>query len=503
MQIRDEPRLCVGVDIGTSGCKVSVIDASARIVAEGHAGYPSNHPHAGWVEQNPEDWVAAAFTACAEALESLAAPQRAAIAAIAFSAPTHVAVLVGDDGAPLRPAIMWNDQRSAAQAVELARINGEHIAAVTANSPTPTWTLAHLRWIAENEPAVLEATRRVWFMKDWVRSRFTSDPRFCTDRVDAQGALLLDVRSHKWDPVLVESAGLALDSMPEIVEPTTVVGTLATELATRWGLEDIAVTVGTTDTAAELLAAGLAKPGDTAIKIATAGNVAIVANDRPTDGRIICYEHVVAGVFYWNSATSAAAASLRWLAESMLVNGGPVDFAEIDHQVADTVPGADGLLFTPYLNGERSPRFDPAHRATFAGLSARHSWPHFARAVMEGVAFSLRDAAALYSTPLPATLALIGGGARSSQWPTIVADVLDRDIAVLSECDSSVGAALVACVSVGVLPTLIEAAHVARGRASRFVKTRPDQRELYDARFADYLELADMTAEISHRLGQR
>lgn len=502
MQMTGEPQLYVGIDIGTSGCKASVIDAAARVVAEGHAAYRSYHPQPGWVEQHPADWVAAAFAACDDVFGLLTGPQRAAVAALSFSAPTHVAVLVGGDGAPVRPAIMWNDQRSATQAEELRRTDGAHIAAVTDNAPTPTWTLAQLRWVAENEPEAIGATQRLWFMKDWVRSHFSAAAPFCTDRVDAQGALLYDVHAHEWDPTLVARAGLPMSAMPEVREPTAVAGTLAPELATRWDLQSVSVTVGTTDTAAELLAAGLAEHGDTAIKIATAGNVAVVADHRPTDKRVLCYEHVVPGVFYWNSATSAAAASLRWLGESMLVAEGTVDFAEIDRKVAETAPGADGLLFTPYLNGERSPRFDPALRATFAGISARHSWPHFARAVMEGVAFSLRDAAGLYSAPLPPAVALIGGGARSAVWPRIVADVLNRDISVLSECDSSVGAALVAAVGAGGLPTLIDAAHVARGRASRTVKPDPDQRELYGSRFEDFLSLAETTAEISHRLGR-
>lgn len=484
--------------MGTSGCKASVVDASGSLVAEARRAHASRYPRAGWVEQSPSDWLAAVHESVDAALGALPAERRPLVRAIGVSAPTHVAVLLDEDGDVLRPAIMWNDQRSGAWARRLEEEAGALIVALTANSPSPTWTLPQLAWIAENEPRSVRRVARVVFMKDWVRNALCTT-RAGTDRIDAQGSLLFDVVARRWSAELAGLAGLPATVLPEVDEPTDIVGVLRPEYAARWGLlGETPLVMGTTDTAAEILAAGAVREGDVVIKLATAGNVARVARGRPENPRVLCYEHVVPGLSYWNSATSSAAAALAWFVESLAMEGSP-DYPRIDEAVSGVVPGAGGVLFTPFLHGERAPRYDEGLRAGFIGLTAAHSWREAARAVMEGVAYSLRDAAVIHGA-LPDRARLVGGGARSAVWPQIVADVLDLELSVPPHADSSVGAALVAGVGVGVVDSYDDVADRV-GAAQRVVVPDAERSRFYARRFDDYREFAAATTALSHRLG--
>lgn len=449
------------------------------------------------MEQSPSDWLAAVHESVDAALGALPAERRTLVRAIGVSAPTHVAVLLDERGGVLRPAIMWNDQRSGAHARRLEKEAGALILARTANSPSATWTLPQLAWLAENEPVLLPGVARLVFMKDWVRDALCTTPAG-TDRIDAQGSLLFDVVARRWSAELAGLASLSANVLPDVQEPTSIAGALRPEYVARWGLPDgTPLVVGTTDTAAEILAAGAVGEGDVVVKLATAGNVARVARGRPEGGRVLCYEHVVPGLSYWNSATSSAAASLRWFVESLAMEGRP-DYRRIDEAVSGVVPGAGGVVFIPFLHGERAPRYDESLRAGFIGLTAAHSWREGARAVMEGVAYSLRDAAAGHGV-LPEHARLVGGGARSAVWPQIVADVLGVELSVAPAADSSVGAALVAGVGIGVFDSYDDIADRV-GAVQRVVVPDEARSRFYTRRFEDYREFAAATTALSHRL---
>lgn len=493
--------LVVGIDVGTGGCKVTVIDANGRMLTQSRVAHDTLLPIPGWVEQRPAGWLLAVLAAMDSAMSVLSPRQRDGIRAIGFSAPTHVAVLSGHGDEVLRPAIMWNDQRSGDQARALKTRPGTSIDEIAGNTPSATWTLPHLLWLRENEPQILENTTRLRFMKDWVREQLSVDSGQVTDRIDAEGALLLDVVTHAWSPELVDLAGISLGALPAIVDPTVAAGRLSPEYTNRWGLgSDVAMIVGTTDTAAELLAAGALRAGDAVVKLATAGNVALVSDDAPHDTRLLGYSHVPAGLVYLNSATSAAAEALRWAVESFVPRapGEAVDYAAVDGAVARVDPGSGGVIFAPFLHGERAPRFDEKLRAGFVGLTAAHSWPHAVRAVMEGVAFSLRDAASLHRS-LPRSVTLVGGGGRSAVWPQILADILDRRIMVADDADSSMGAALIAGVGIELFESYESATRLAE-TMKRPVSPHPARARFYDRRFEDYLLFANAIADVSHRL---
>lgn len=445
-----------GIDSGTSGCKVTVLDQQGTIRATAFQGYTTHHEHPGWAEQDPADWVRAAQVSLVEALRLAAEPSRSvALRAIAFSAPHHVAVLCDEQMTPVRRAIMWTDQRSAAIAQLTARSHGDLIRERCGNTPAATWTLPQMQWLLENEPNALRRTRQVLFMKDFVRHSFC--PAHVTDHVDASGTLLYDPSARSWVPELLDLAGFGSVVMPKVVAAGEVVGHLDKQLTGALGTgSDVLILAGSADTAVELLAAGAVTAGDHTLKLATAGNVSHVERVPSPDAKAaISYPYLLPNTYYLNSATNSAAASFEWLARTIAghPNVGRELFKQLDHEASRVPPGSDGLIFHPYLNGERAPHWNPALRGSFVGLTAAHGRGHLARAVVEGVAMSMREARGPNARPLEAAT-LIGGGAKSGVWAGIMAAVFRADLRVPSVADSSLGGALLAAVELRWLATL-------------------------------------------------
>lgn len=476
-----------GIDTGTSGCKVTVLDEHGTILATAFRGYPTHHLHPGWAEQDPADWVRAAHATLSEALNLSAengGPTN--LRGLSFSAPHHVAVLCDEDMNPLRRAIMWTDQRSAVIAQETTRSHGELIWQRCGNAPAATWTLPQMQWLQSQEPHVLRATRRVLFMKDFVRHSFC--PAHVTDHVDASGTLLFDVNAGSWVPELLELAGLSASAMPRVVAPGEVVGNLPKDVADSLGAASkVLVLTGSADTAAELLAAGAVSPGDHTLKLATAGNVSHVEQTpSPNALDAISYPYLIPGTYYLNSATNSAAASFEWLARIMASDPhvGREFFEQLDQEASGVQAGSDGLTFHPYLTGERAPHWNPALRASFVGLTAAHGRGHLARSVMEGVAMSMREARGPHAPPLSAAT-LIGGGAKSEVWAGIMAAVFRAELRVPSVADSSLGGALLAATELGWL-TDLSATPTFLGVASTQHPADQDAADAYDHAFSRY-----------------
>jgi xylulokinase len=328
-----------------------------------------------------------------------------------------------------------------------------------------------------------------------VREQFTAGPLDAvTDVVDAQGTMLVDVATSTWSPLTLGLCGITADLLPRIVEPLHRAGEIDPGAAQAVGLpHTVNIVTGSTDTATELLAAGITESGTTAVKLATAGNVARVTETLPEPSRDIVYSYLFPGTYYLNTATSSAAASMRWVSR-ILGAAGHLDYADLDELSESTRPGAEGLVFTPYLNGERSPHWDPDLRGSLVGLTDRTQPRHIARAVMEGVAFSLKDAADVVGVSLTGTLVLIGGGARSRVWPQIIADVLGAAVVCAPECDSSAGAALLAARQHGHPIALRSATVQTRVDPSRSAA------EVYARLFPVYRAVAAATREPAHAL---
>jgi xylulokinase len=444
----------LGIDLGAGSLKATIIDATGRIIAEAGEPITTYVPHFGWSEQDPAEWVAALHAAVRAVLA--AAPIEAGqIAGIGLSAGAHIPVLTDAAHQVIRPAIMWNDQRSAAEAAELHEQAGARIIAASLNRANPTWTLAMLAWLQKHEPETIARARRLYLAKDYLRFCLTGT--WETDFSDVIGALMGDNATRTWSPEICALIGWDLSCLPPVRQPTDIVGGVTAEAAARTGLQaGTPVVCGSNDTTVEFFGAGGNRPGIGAVKLATAGVLFLATQGPSVNPPISCYPHIIEGLYYTATGTNSCASAHRWLRDQMFAAGG---FAEMDRLAATVPPGADGLLFHPYLQGERAPYWDPLLRADFIGLTISHTAAHFARALYEGIAFSIRDllTAARELGLAFGTIRLMGGGARSPLWRQIIADVTGLTVERTESGDASFGAALVAGIGAGVFASPEEA----------------------------------------------
>ena len=496
----------LGIDFGTGGCKVSAIDFAGNLVGEASSEYTTYHEHPGWSEQESADWYAALRTS----LAALAAKgvDLSSCRACALDGSTHNAVLLDSAYRPLRRTIMWTDQRSVAECEQLRRERGDEIFRICYQMPAPTWTLPQLMWLHAHEPEVIAQTRHVLFVKDYVRFLLTGEA--LTDRIEAQGTLFFDMAKQDWAPELVKLTGLSPDRLPRLVEPTDAAGFVTARAAAETGLPNgMPVICGTSDSAAEDYGAGAVEPDDLIIKLATAGNVNAMTAAAHPHPKTLTYSHVIPGMWYSVSATNAAALCQRWMRDTFFAPaiassaggaGGASPrslYAAMDAEASGSPVGAGGVMFHPYLQGERCPYWDADLRASFTGVSIASTRGDFARALLEGVAFSLRDCfGTLEEMGLPAKrIFLIGGGARSKLWSEIVCNVFNRPVAIPEPADASFGAALIAGTGIGLFPdakTAVNAClHIGR-------RLEPDtsQAAAYDTLFTRYKAIHDALAPV-------
>lgn len=495
--------ICVlGIDIGAGSLKTTVIDATGRERASADAGFTTQVPHPGWSEQDPEDWWRALCSTVPRALAA-AGLSPAAVKAVSFSAGAHTPVLTDASGRVLRPAILWNDQRSVAEARELEQRHGPRILEIGLNRPVPTWTLPQLWWVRRHEPEVAAATRRIYVAKDWLRMKLCG--QWHTDVTDAVGTLMFDVHARRWSDELCGLIGWDVRTLPPVVEPTTVVGEVTPEAAAQCTLQaGTPVVCGTSDTSTESYGAGSDRPGAGVVKLATAGTVSIVADAPRVHPTLINYPFAIPGLWYTITGTNGCASAHRWLRDRFFMregeNGSDV-FARMDRLAAQVPAGSQGLLFHPYLQGERAPHWDPHLRADFVGMTMRHDQGHFVRALYEGIAFSLRDVlGAFRAQGLDLSEArIVGGGARSALWRQIVADVLGVRIVLPAVTDASYGAALLAGVAAGFFAD--ERAAVRHAQGTRDIhEPDPARAARYTELFSIYQQAQKALADVSHRL---
>ena len=483
--------LLLGIDFGTGGCKVTAIAPDGALAGEASVEYATRHEHPGWSEQDPADWWEALRAALAKLASGGVDLSR--VAALSLDGSTHNAVLLGADWRPVRRTIMWTDQRSTAECEALRRSGAaERIFERCYQMPAPTWTLPQLMWLKAHEPDALARTAHILFVKDYVRFLLTGEA--ATDRIEAQGTLFFDMRRQAWDEEFVQMAGLRPDTLPRLLEPTDLAGRVTPEASAATGLPaGTPVACGTSDSAVEDYGAGAVEPGDLILKLATAGNVNAMTAEPHPHPKTLTYGHVVPGMWYSVSATNAAALCQRWFRDAF----GFAGYKAMDAEAIQSPLGANGVMFHPYLQGERCPYWDADLRASFTGVSISSTRGDFCRALLEGVAFSLRDCfRTLEEMELPARrIFLIGGGARSFLWSDIVADVFDRPVAVPEPGDASFGAALLAGVGAGFFRDARDA--VARClRIGRTVEPEPAEAARYAELFARYRAVHDALAPV-------
>lgn len=478
----------LGIDFGTGGCKVTVIDFFGKVIESASGEYSTSHPQPAWAEQNPSDW----YRVMCSVLKKLSCVDR--VAAVALDSYTHGAVLLDQNLKVVRPTIIWTDQRSAAVCRELKEEGHNDLIFKTAyQCPAPTWSLPQLIWLKKNEPESLARTEHILFVKDYVRYLMT-DEMSC-DFIEAQGSLLWDMRRQCWSEELCKLAGIDVAKLPVIGKPTDRAGSITAQAAVDTGLrEGLPVIMGTSDSAIEGYAVGAIEPGQCILKLATAGNVNVMTADAHPHPETLTYSHVVPGMWYTVTATNSAAVCQRWQRDTLCAPG--ISYDEIDQLAQTAPPGSNGVFFHPYLQGERSPYWDSNLRGSFTGLSLSSGRGDISRALLEGVAFSLRDCYRTVETMgLDAyEFLLIGGGAKSALWSNIVCNVFDQKIKCPACCDASFGSALLAGVGIGVFEDESSAVRQSL-RYERELKPDPELSGFYAKQFEHYRGIHDALAE--------
>jgi xylulokinase len=436
----------LGIDLGTSAVKVTLVDAEDRLLAEGEASLDVQRPHPGWSEQDPESWWTAVGVAVSKVAEK-APRELGALEGIGLSGQMHGATLLDASDRAVRPAILWNDGRSAAQCDALQRVVGDS-RSITGNLAMPGFTAPKLMWVRDEEPEAFARTERVLLPKDYVRLRMTGD--HATDRSDASGTLWLDVGLREWSERMLDACGLALAAMPTLYEGTEITGTLRPEVGRVWGCPSVPVVAGAGDQAAGAVGAGVIAPGQASLSLGTSG-VYFVADDRfrPNPERAVhAFCHCLPGAWHQMSVLLSAASCLTWVTRVT----GAANVEALLAEVEETDRASDGLLFLPYLSGERTPHNDPTARGVFFGLDHDTGRAELGRAVLEGVAFAFADAQdALLDAGAPIeSVSVIGGGARSALWGRILASVLDRPLVYRKggELGPALGAARLARIGI-------------------------------------------------------
>jgi xylulokinase len=424
----------IGIDVGTSACKAVLVDAAGRELASATSGYPTRRRADGEVTQDARHWL----HAVREVLRALAG-QASGIEGIGVTAPAHYPVLLGG-GRPLTRVIIASDRRPAPTAARMAEALGPAYFAATRMTLNSTLTLPQLAWLRAEQPRLWDDLDGVLVAKDYVRFALTGVR--ATDPSDAAGTGMFDQRAGAWDPELAAEAGLRVEQLPEILPATAIGGRLSARVARDVGLPSgIPLAVSATDTAAELVSVGAVAPRSGIVKIASTGVVVATTDRLGDDPALLNYPHAATGLFYAAAVTNTAATAYSWIA-GVLDDG----LGALDRLAARAPAGSDGVLFLPFLEGRRTPRWDPNARGALLGLSSAHGREHLARAVLEGVALSLRAswedvAASVGAIERPS---LTGGGARSRLWRDILVSALGRTASFAVRSGPALGAALIA-----------------------------------------------------------
>ncbi len=439
----------LGLDLGSSSCKVCALGTSGRLLGSEAESYDTSFPHPGWAEQDPNVWLPALGAASKRLIARLGLDSTDALG-LAVTCAAHIGVLLDADGKVLRNAILWSDQRSAREAQEIADRMGPEVLRISNNWPTPTWTLPHLAWLRKHEPEVLSRTRHILLSKDYIAYLLTG--RLTTDPGAAVSAMLMDVGADTWSRQLCDLVGIDERVLPEILPTAAEIGTVTARGAEALGIsERTKVFNGSTDSTAETFAAGVRHAGQFVIRLASAGGLHVIANPALARRNLISYPYCGGPFWMSQAATNTCATAVAWARDVLSSPDGAADFGAWSRLAGESPPGANGVMFHPYLSGERCPYWDADLRAAFTGLSLHSKKSDLARAVYEGTAYALRDAAGVIEAEgiRIHEVKVVGGGANSSLWLQTIANVFDCPVLPMTQADSSAGAGLYALVGLG------------------------------------------------------
>lgn len=446
----------LGIDLSTTGAKALLIDDDGRILSSATTPLNVSTPQHLWSEQDPRDWWEATRTSIANAIKS-ANSSAESVAAIGLTGQMHGLVVLGDDGNVLRPAILWNDQRCGAECDEIrARIGHERLVQITGNDALTGFTAPKILWIERHEPEVYKNIRQILLPKDYIRYKLTG--AFAMDKADGSGTMLFDIRKRTWAPEVLNALNIDPEWLPPTFEGHETTGEVSAEAAESTGLrKGTLVVAGGGDQSAQAIGTGVVRPGTLAVTLGTSG-VVFAATESPLidpSGRLHAFCHAVSDRWHLMGVMLSAAGSLQWYRDRLACDR---EFKDLVEEASQVPAGSEGLIFLPYLSGERTPHADPLARGAWIGLTSRHTQAHLTRAILEGVAFGLKDIFCLMKEsglgPIE-QIRVSGGGAKSLLWRQIVAETLEAELVTVNTTEGAAfGAALLAGVGAGVWPNV-------------------------------------------------
>lgn len=489
----------IGIDLGTSAVKAIAVNRQGQIMGESSVSYPLYQEQPGYSEQEPEDWVQGTIQAVHQ-LISESNIQSDEVEGLSFSGQMHGLVLLDSEGNPLRKAILWNDTRTTLQCRLIEERLGERLLAIAKNRALEGFTLPKLLWVQQYEPELLEQASTFLLPKDYVRYRLTGE--LAMDYSDAAGTLLLDVSERCWSQEISEQFQLPLSLYPKLVESHTDTGHIQGDIAKAMGLSsDVRVFAGGADNACGAIGAGIVKPETAMCSIGTSGVILAYEEDKTSDyhGQVHFFNHGKEQAYYVMGVTLAAGYSLQWFKDTF---ASELSFEELLIGIDQVPPGAKGLLFTPYLVGERTPHADANIRASFIGMDSSHTMNHTARAVMEGITFSLKQSIDLLraSGKRIDEIISIGGGTKNDSWLQMQADIFNADVIKLeTEQGPALGAAMLAAYGCEWFDSLQECAEAFVRPAKRWTPNEQSVSQ-YEQLYSIYCDVYEATRELNNRL---
>ena len=453
----------LGIDTSTTSSKALLIDESGAVIAVASSPHTLQSPRPLWMEQDPEEWWRAA-SASIQAVLKKAGVSGGSVRAVGLTGQMHGLILLDESGRVLRPAILWNDQRTQTQCEEIhRRVGKERFLQITGNVALTGFTAPKILWVQENEADVYTKVRHILLPKDYIRYRLTSE--YAMDKADGAGTVLFDLKKRDWSPELLETLGIDPDWMPPTYEGPEFTGWLTPAAAAVTGLEaGTPIAAGGGDQAAQAVGVGAVEAGIVALTLGTSG---VIFASTPAafiepEGRLHAFCHALPGMWHFMGVMLSAAGSLQWYRDTLAPD---MSFDELLREAESVPPGCEGLQFLPYLSGERTPYPDPIARGAFIGLTLRHGRGHLTRAVLEGVSFGLKDSFTLIKNAGLGELHQVrasGGGIKSALWRQILASVLEAELVTVNTSEGAAyGAALLAGVGGGAWSSVPEACSAA------------------------------------------
>ena len=494
-------RLLLGIDLSTTGAKALLIDHEGRVVSSATTPLSLSTPHPLWSEQEPREWWTATTTSIAQALATANASGED-VAAIGLTGQMHGLVLLDADREVLRPAILWNDQRCGAECDDIrARVGHKELVEITGNDALTGFTAPKILWVETHEPEVYRRIRHILLPKDYIRFRLTG--ALAMDKADGSGTMLFDLRERTWSSKILNALNISADWLPQTFEGHETTGEVTREAAELTGLHPgTPVVAGGGDQSAQAIGTGVVRPGTMALTLGTSG-VVFAATESPLiepEGRLHAFCHAVAGRWHLMGVMLSAAGSLQWYRDKLACDR---SFADLVEEAAGVPAGSEGLIFLPYLSGERTPYPDPLARGAWIGLTTRHGQPHLTRSILEGVAFGIKD---MFSLMRDAGLGSVdevrvsGGGAKSLLWRQILADTLDAELVTVNTTEGAAyGAALLAGVGAGVWPN-VDIACAQTISIRDHVTPNKEASKLYESLYDQYRNLYPTLKPVFHDL---